>query len=216
MMSDLLPLTQERVTRYAHVLAERESLFQRVLAMYGPPPLWSRPPGFPTLVWIILEQQVSLASARAAFNRLKGLLPDFTPEAFLKLDDATLKAAGFSRQKTGYCRGLAQTLITGELNLEALTGMDDDAVRAELIRLKGIGAWTADIYLIMALLRPDIWPAGDLGLVVAVRRGLGLEQPPDRDAMAALGETWRPYRSVAARLFWHYYLSEIRPAKNLE
>jgi DNA-3-methyladenine glycosylase II len=204
------------VTASAYQLAEHEPFFQRVLERYGPPPLWARPAGFPTLVWIILEQQVSLASARAAYHKLKDLLPDFTPQAFLQLDDATLKSAGFSRQKTGYCRGLALALLSGELDLDELVSMEDAAARAALVRLKGIGAWTADIYLLMALLRADIWPAGDLGLVVAVRRGLELAQPPDREAMEGIGEAWRPYRSVAARLFWHYYLSEIRPMKNLE
>lgn len=207
------PLGVETLLDFAQRLSEREPFFRRILLQYGPPPLWARPPGFATLIWIILEQQVSLASARAAYNRLTALLPDLTPQAFLKLDDITLKAAGFSRQKMGYARGLAEALLSGALNLESIAGLEDDLARAELTRLKGIGNWTADIYLLMALLRPDVWPAQDLGLVVAVRYGLGLPVPPDREDMLRLGEAWRPYRAVAARLFWHYYLSELRPPK---
>lgn len=214
-MSDSVPqpLTQETVTLYAHRLAQSEPFFARVIERHGPPPLWARAPGFATLIWIILEQQVSLASARAAFNRLAARLPDLTPQAFLELDDATLRADGFSRQKTAYSRGLAQAIVDGSLDLERIATLDDEAARDELTRLKGIGVWTADIYLLMALGRPDIWPAQDLGLVVAVKHAMGLDQSPDREVMARIGDAWRPYRAVATRLFWHYYLTELRPPK---
>jgi DNA-3-methyladenine glycosylase II len=137
-----------------------------------------------------------------------------TPAALLTLDDAELKTAGFSRQKTAYARGLAQAILAGELDLEALAYLDDEDVRKALTHLKGIGPWTADIYLLMALGRPNIWPAQDLGLVVAVRRGFGLTSAPSRQDMETIGAEFHPYRSVATRFFWHYYLSELHPPKS--
>ena len=178
-----------------------------VVALYGPPPLWDREPGFATLIYIILEQQVSLASARAAYTRLVEALGVVTPEGFLKLDDAALKTIGFSRQKTAYGRHLARAVAGGALDLEGLSRLPDDAVRVELIKLKGIGRWTADIYLMEALLRPDVWPNGDLALASAVKQVKRLDTLPGPDELLALGEAYRPWRSVAARLFWHYYLS---------
>ncbi len=169
--------------------------------------MWAREPGFPTLLHIILEQQVSLASARAAFDKLSALAAPLTPERFLELDDATLKAAGFSRQKTGYGRNLAQAILVGSLDLARLAVLNDDAARAELMRIKGIGRWTADIYLLMALRRPDVWPSGDLALAVAAQRALGLPALPKSDELDAIAAAWRPWRAVAARLLWHYYLS---------
>jgi DNA-3-methyladenine glycosylase II len=189
------------------ILAERDPDIGRVVAAIGPPPLWAREPGFATLVYIILEQQVSLASARAAYNRLSAAINPISPQNFLLLDDETLKRIGFSRQKMGYARILAQIVLTGQLNLERLAELDDDTVRAELTRIKGIGRWTADIYLMEALLRPDIWPAGDLALAIAVQRVKNLAGVPNPAALNDLGEIYRPWRAVAARLFWHHYLS---------
>ena len=180
----------------------------RILGRLGPPPLWERPAGFPTLVYIILEQQVSLASARAAYTRLCAALElPFSPRRFLRHSDAELKQIGFSRQKTAYCRGLAQAILDGELDLDALAMLDDSAARQALVRLKGIGPWTADIYLLMALLRPDIWPTGDLALVSAIQRAKRLDQRPDPAQMHALAEPWKPWRAVAARLLWNDYLN---------
>lgn len=204
----IFPALNERtLTDCAQTLAQQEPFFAHILAQIGPPPLWRRPPGFSTLVWIILEQQVSLASARAAFERLKQLRPNLSPQHFLELSDDELKWAGFSRQKTGYCRGLAQAILRGEIDLERLAYLEDEAARRELMRLRGVGPWTADIYLLMALLRYDIWPAHDRALAIAVQRGLKLDHTPDSDEMTRLGEIWRPYRSVATRIFWHYYLN---------
>jgi len=179
----------------------------RIVTDLGPPPLWAREPGFPTLLRIILEQQVSLASARAAFDRLQEIATPLTPARFLELDDATLKAVGFSRQKTRYGRELAGAILSGGLDLEGLHALDDDAVRAELVKVPGIGRWTADIYLLMALCRPDVWPVGDLALAVAAQRALELPSMPTPAEMASLGEPWRPWRAVAARVLWHYYLN---------
>lgn len=206
----LSPLTQETLLESVAVLAGRDPHLAEVVTQFGPPPLWAREPGFPTLVYIILEQQVSLASAKAAFTRLCGALSPLTPEAFLTLDDAALKTIGFSRQKTKYGRILAQTVASGELDLDDLHGLSDEAVRGELVKIKGIGRWTADIYLLMALLRPDVWPSGDLALAVAVQRVKQLDALPKPGELEPLGETYHPWRAVAARLFWHHYLSTPR------
>ena len=192
----------------AHELAARDAVLAATFARLGPPPLWERAPGFPTLVHIILEQQVSLASAQAAFTRLQQTLGAVTPEGLLRLDDATLKTIGFSRQKTRYCRLLAEAIAEEQFDVEALTAMPDDQARAALTQFKGIGDWTADIYLLMALLRPDVWPQGDLALAVAWQKLRGLNARPTPQQLTASAQTWRPYRSVAARLLWHHYLSE--------
>ncbi|HEX8073241.1 MAG TPA: hypothetical protein VF546_25065 [Pyrinomonadaceae bacterium] len=188
-------------------LARLDPDLARVTRALGLPPLWARAQGFPTLVHIILEQQVSLASARAAFDRLTAHAAPLTPHNFLTLDDATLRRIGFSRQKTAYCRLLAQALAAGELDLAALARLGDEAARAALLRLKGVGPWTAEIYLLMALRRPDAWPAGDLALAVALARLKGWPARPTTAELLAYGARWRPLRAVAARLLWHYYLS---------
>ncbi len=179
----------------------------RLVDQLGPPPEWTREPGFPTLIHIILEQQVSLASALATFQRLNKVAAPLTPANFLALDDETLRQVGFSRQKTRYGRELAQALEAGALNLEALPSLDDEAVHVQLTQIKGIGSWTANIYLLMVLRRPDIWPVGDLALRVAVGRVKGLAERPTRDEVNAIGAAYRPHRSLATRLFWHHYLS---------
>lgn len=193
-------------------LAQRDPELAGVLERYGPPPLWERQPGFPTLLHIILEQQVSLASARAAFNRLLEAASPLTPERFLIFTDEELKAIGFSRQKTAYGRNLARLLLEKKLDLEALEEMDDDAVRNELLKIKGVGYWTADIYLLMVLLRPDVWPHGDRALAVSVQRVKGLAVCPTYDELRVMSAAWQPWRAAAARLFWHDYLSRPRHA----
>lgn len=188
-------------------LAARDGDLAHILAEFGTPPEWFRAQGFPTLIHIILEQQVSLASADAAFKRLLALAAaPLTPEHFLQLEDAELKRAGFSRQKAAYGRHLARSISEGQLQLEAFGEMEDAAVKAELLRVKGIGAWTADIYLLMTLRRPDAWPAGDLALKIAVQEVKRLPARPTPAALEAIAESWRPYRAVAARLLWQYYL----------
>lgn len=200
-------LTEASLLKAVNYLAGIDPDLQRVVELYGPPPLWYRQPGFATLVYIILEQQVSLASARAAYNRLAAAISPIEPAAFLELDDAALKAIGFSRQKTGYARALAQAVLNGQIDLAGLAGLEDDLVREQLVRLKGIGRWSADIYLMEALLRPDVWPSGDLALAIAVRRVKGLESAPSPAKLEEMGEMYRPWRAAAARLFWHNYLS---------
>jgi DNA-3-methyladenine glycosylase II len=195
---------------YARGLSElitRDADLGRIYDTLGPPPMWNREPGFATLVHIILEQQVSLASARACLNKLLAIVGELTPDSFLAVDDATLRTAGFSRQKAGYAGILATALGHGALDLDEVAEMPDGEARVRLMEIKGIGRWTADIYLLMALGRPDIWPMGDLALVVAAQRIKGLDTRPNAEEFQQLGEPWRPWRSVAARLLWHHYLS---------
>lgn len=203
-------LTEAGMRRGLRVLAGRDPDLARVLSEFGPPPVWEREQGFPTLVLTILEQQVSLASALAAFNKLLAASSPLTPQKFLTLDDATLKAAGFSRQKAAYCRQLALAITEGGLDLPALALLNDEDARAELIKIKGVGLWTADIYLLRALLRPDAWPAGDLALQIAAQRIKRLPARPTHAELEALSQPWRPYRAVAARLLWHFYLNSSR------
>ena len=202
-----LTLADDTLAQGLRVLAKRDRDLARVIEQYGPPPLWARRPGFPTLIHIILEQQVSLASARAAFNRLKAAIR-VTPRNLLTLDDAALKTIGFSRQKTGYARHLAQAILDRRFSPSALENMDDESARAALIELKGIGVWTADIYLLMALRRPDVWPHGDLALAVAAQHVKQLPARPTYAELTAMSEAWRPWRAVAARVLWHDYLSQ--------
>jgi len=189
-------------------LADRDEHLAGVVKTYGQPPLWVREPGFPTLVYIILEQQVSLASARAAFGRLQSAVNPLTPKRFLKLTDVELLRIGFSRQKTLYTRLLAESLAHRYFDLRDLHELRDDCARKMLIAFKGIGRWTADIYLLSALRRPDIWPTGDLALATAVQEVKGLGQRPSPERLEALSLPWKPWRAVAARLFWHAYLSK--------
>ena len=188
-------------------LVQRDADLAAVVERFGPPPLWGREPGFPTLVWMILEQQVSLASARAAYDRLAAAVGEITPLTVLQLDDSTLRTIGFSRQKMGYTRHLAAAIVEGRFDPQALATLDDDGVRDALVKLKGIGPWTAEVYLLMALRRPDAWPIHDLGLLVGAQEVKRLPQRPSPQELAALAEPWRPYRAVAARILWHHYLS---------
>jgi DNA-3-methyladenine glycosylase II len=188
-------------------LAGRDAHLAEVLKQHGPPPMWAREPGFATLVYIILEQQVSLASARAAYDKLCDVARPLTPRRFLKLNDQELKRVGFSRQKARYARLLAEELVSRRLDLGALTAMEDGAIRTRLTALKGIGPWTAEIYLLMALGRADAWPVHDLALAIAVQRVKRLRKRPSPERLEKMSAAWRPWRAVAARLFWHHYLS---------
>ena len=172
----------------------------------GPPPLWQRPPGFATMVRFILEQQVSLASADAAYQRLESKIGEITPQGFLILDDVTLREIGFSRQKAGYGRGLASAIVDGSVNLQELDPMADNEVMEILESIRGVGPWTASCYLLFVLRRPDAWPRGDRALQVSMASVLGLDAVPDREGADAIAERWRPYRAVAARMLWHDYL----------
>ncbi len=208
-------LDEASLARGVRALAESDADLARIARAYGMPPLWEREEGFATLVLTILEQQVSLASALAAFERLRAAASIVTPESFLKFDDAQLRAHGFSRQKTLYCRLLARAVVDGELDLSKLPSLSDTEARSELTRLKGIGAWTAEIYLLRALLRPDAWPAGDLALQLAAQQVKRLPARPNAAELDALAEPWRPLRAVAARLLWLQYLEGRRETVRL-
>ena len=188
-------------------LAKKFNYFGKVMDEYGPPPLWQREQGFHTLVHIILEQQVSLQSAKAAYDKLENAIGKPEPTTFLQLDDSELKQIGFSRQKTSYCRGLAETINNGEIKLDALSQLSDDDVRKTLTALKGVGPWTANIYLLMALGRPDVWPAGDLALEIGYQKLCGLTTRPSAKELVKISSQWKPWRAIAARLIYHFYLS---------
>ncbi|HEV8402315.1 MAG TPA: hypothetical protein VGQ31_04700 [Candidatus Limnocylindrales bacterium] len=188
-------------------LAARDVDLAGIVTRHGPPPLWDRAPGFATLLHIVLEQQVSLASAQAAFDRLRAAADPLTPAGFLELSDAELLAIGFSRQKARYGRALANAVVDRSLDLDGLDELEDDAVHEALQAIPGIGPWTSTIYLLMVLGRPDVWPVGDIALAESIGQVKRLGRRPDAVEMARLGDAWRPWRSVAARLFWHDYLA---------
>ena len=198
-------LTERSLRQAARTLAASDPALAASVGRFGPPPLWAREPSFATLVHLILEQQVSLASALAAFERLRIATGDVTPAAFLTLDDRSLREIGFSRRKAGYAWDLAVALLDG-FDLTALEHLSDDEVRRSLVGLRGIGRWTADVYLTMCLLRPDVWPHGDQALATGALELLALSERPTFDELEALAERWHPYRAVAARIIWHHYL----------
>jgi DNA-3-methyladenine glycosylase II len=184
----------------------KDPLFAAILERAGPPQFRRRRNGFGTLLHVILEQQVSIDAAAAMYHRLVGLCRPLSPSAFLLLDDATLRSCGFSRQKMSYARGLAQAVDSGRFDFAKLAAIDDETALAELLALKGIGRWSAEIYMLFALGRPDIWPAADLGLQIAAGEQLGLGSRATEIDLRDCGEAWRPWRSVAACLFWQSYL----------
>lgn len=200
-------LTELTLARAAKQLARRDRDLAWILEKLGPPPLWARPRGFPTLVKIILEQQVSLASAASMFARMKKNVVPFRPARMIELGEAHLKSLGLTRQKTGYCLHLAQSLTDNSLRLSPLSRMRDAEAKAALMEIKGLGAWSADVYLLMALRRPDIWPVNDLALAIAVTKLKKLPARPSPAQLTEMGEAWRPFRSVAARMLWQYYLA---------
>jgi len=188
-------------------LARADGDLAGIIRAHGYPPMWNRPNTFETLVHIILEQQVSLASALAALNKLKEMVGEVTPEAALALSDEEWRACYFSRQKMAYVKYLAAELLSGELDLFTLEALPDDEVRARLTALKGIGNWTVDVYLIFVLQRADIFPMGDLAAVNALKRLKGVARETHRDQLLPVIDRWKPYRTIAAMLLWHFYLS---------
>jgi DNA-3-methyladenine glycosylase II len=201
-------LNEKNLILACEKLAKTDSDLASIFETYGKPPLWEREANFATLVHIILEQQVSLASALLAFNKLKEKLGEVTPESVLCLSDEEMKAVYFSRQKTIYARELAKAVLDGNLNLKRLENLPDEEVKHELKKIKGIGDWTADIYLLMALLRADVMPKGDLALHVAWQKLKKSERRPASEEFLQIAEKWKPFRAAAARLLWHFYLSE--------
>ena len=200
-------LTKARLLDGVDALSAADPDLAAVVTRFGAPPLWARRPGFATLVQIVLEQQVSLASGRATFRRLHDAWGEVTPERFAKLTTAQVRSAGVTRQKTSYCLGIARQIVDGTLDLRRLGRADDHAARRRLVEIRGIGPWTADIYLLMALGRPNIWPDGDLALATATQQVKRLRRRPDTERLRQLATSWAPWRAVAARILWHHYLS---------
>jgi len=201
-------LTMETLLAGAQELAIRDPDLARIVEQHGHPPLWGRPPGFATLVWIILEQQVSIASARTLFRRLRTALGGHvTPAAVTHMGIDGLREFGLTRQKARYCNELAQRLLDGSLDLRVVSRATETQARTLLLAVPGIGHWTADIYFLMALRRPDVWPRGDLALAIAMRDVKRLHEVPSREQQVELAECWAPWRSVAARILWMHYLA---------
>jgi DNA-3-methyladenine glycosylase II len=189
-------------------LALRDADLANIIADYGYPPLWNRPNTFETLVHLILEQQVSLASALSALNKLKERIQEITPARLLLLTDEEMRACYISRQKTGYMRYLAEAILSGQVNLPEMVDLPDEEIRKKMIALKGIGNWTIDVYLMFVLQRADIFPMGDLAAVNALKRVKQLDAGIAKDEMIAIAARWQPYRTIATMLLWHFYLSK--------
>jgi len=187
------------------LLIAKDAVFSEIVKLYRKPGFVTRPPGFESLCKIILEQQVSLESARASFNKLKNLMGKFTPENVIEVTDLEFRECGISRQKTSYLRALAETVLDGTLNFESFATKHPDEVRQELLRVKGIGNWTVDVYLMFCLQSPDILPLGDIGIVSAIKDVWGFTAIND---MLEHSKTWSPYRTTAAFFLWHYYLEK--------
>lgn len=202
--ADLI-LARNEMLADAEALASRNEAFSTLLSRNGPPPLWRREASFETLVRFILEQQVSLASANAAFKRLDRRVGAVVPERVLESSDADMKSDGFSRQKTGYVRGIAELIVEGAFDPSDLPS-DPEAVRDQLLEIKGVGPWTASCFLLFVSGDRDTWPTGDRALYISMARNLELVDVPDRDAGDAIASAWSPWRSTAARMLWHDYL----------
>jgi DNA-3-methyladenine glycosylase II len=207
-------LNKQSLTEIARDLASRDKQLAEIFNQHGPPPLWRRATGFATLVHIILEQQVSLRSGKAMFDRLSEAIDPFSPEEFVGRGENFLRSLGVTRQKSSYLIHLASLVAGNELNLRQLTRMNDYDARLSLMQVKGIGSWSADVYLLMAMLRADIWPSGDLALAVAAQDLMGVRIRPTPEELETLAERWRPHRAVAARMLWQYYLAKKAEAKS--
>jgi DNA-3-methyladenine glycosylase II len=190
------------------LLSKKDQHLKAIISQYGYPPMWTRPASFSTLIHIILEQQVSLASAKAAFVKLKEKIGTITPQKLLVLTDAEMRACYFSRQKTIYARHLSAGFFSKQLNLKKLSLLPDEKIREELKRIKGIGDWTVDIYLLFALQRTNIFPTGDLAMINAFKEIKKLEKQISKEEIVALSENWKPHRSIGTILLWHYYIQK--------
>jgi DNA-3-methyladenine glycosylase II len=202
-------LTRDALRTAVGALCAQHPALAAIVARHGPPPLWARPAGFVTLARIVLEQQVSLEAAATLFRRLDRDLPGgFAAPAIAATTVDTLRANGLTRQKAAYIHGLAVSVSTGALDLTALSRLADDEAMARLVALHGIGPWTAAVYLLFALRRPDIWPPGDLALHLALHESHRLRAVPSSVQATAHAQQWAPWRSVAARILWHGYLRD--------
>lgn len=200
-------LDEAGLQRSVRALCRVEPRFAQVLDRYGPPPLWPREPGFSTLALLMLEQQVSLAQARAMYARIDAA-GGVSAANVARLGEEGLRALGVTRQKSAYLARLAAELEAGALDLDSLHDQPDEPALAALDALHGVGPWTAHCYLLFALRRPDVFPAGDLALMESVRQLWRLKSRPGPEQLARRAKAWSPHRATAARLLWHHYLSE--------
>jgi len=189
-------------------LARKDKHLKKVIKQYDYPPLWSRVASFATLIHIILEQQVSLASAKAAFLKLEAKIGHITPEKIMQLSDEEMKACYFSRQKIKYAKHLATAIINNELSIEQLNDLPDESLRTELKKIKGIGDWTVDVFMMMALHRCDCFPAGDIALIKSIKEVKGLAPLTSKEEILLIADTWKPYRTIAAFILWHAYIKK--------
>ena len=203
--------TPDNYQSFCDILGKADPDLQNIIDTYGYPPFWSRTNSFESLVHIILEQQLSLASANAALNKLKEHVQEITPARILLLTDEEMRACYVSRQKNGYIKYMAEAILSGQLNLEEFPALPDDEIRTKLTALKGIGNWTADVYMISALHRADIFPIGDLAAVNALKRVKNLPKETPQEQLLEIASKWQPYRTLAAKLLWHYYLTSPKP-----
>lgn len=203
-------LNLKRLADATRSVARLDEDMARIFGELGTPPLWAREAGFATLVRIILEQQVSLASADAMFRRLTAHIEPLIPATVIAAGPDFLRSFGVTRQKAVYFLNVAHAIQNGELDLEALALESDETAFEKLTSVKGIGPWTAKIYLLMVLCRPDVWPVGDVALATAVKNLKGLPRRPTQPELSEIALSWRPYRATAARMLWHYYLSGMR------
>lgn len=188
-------------------LCARDAALAAVVERLGAPPLWSRRPGFATLVHVILEQQVSIAAARTLFRRVGAQLGGVDAARVHACGEAGLRELGLTRQKARYCHGLATRVLDGRLDLAAVARAGDEAGRRALLEVPGLGPWSVDIYYLMALRRPDVWPQGDLALAVALRELKRLREAPSVQRQSAIAASWAPWRSIGARILWSHYLA---------
>ncbi len=198
-------LTEHTLAEGLSVLAAVDPDVARVLDEAGPPSLRRNQAGFEALLRAIVSQQISTAAAATVWARLEKATGGIAPDALLMLDEEALRGAGLSRQKVAYARGLAEAVVTGGIDLDGFSGRPDEDIVEELVRLKGIGRWSAEIYLLFALGRPDAFPADDLALMIGAQRLKRLDTRPNRTGLTEIAEAWRPWRSPAALLLWHYY-----------
>jgi DNA-3-methyladenine glycosylase II len=205
-MSSIETFNENNFKQICDDLATRDVDLKLILDTNDYPPFWKRPPTFETLVHIILEQQVSLASALAALNKLKEKIGSITPDRLLALTNEELRNCYFSRQKIIYTQHLANTIQDNMLNLDALSEMTNDQIRSTLTKIKGIGNWTVDVYLMMALQRVDLFPLGDVALITSVREIKTLSKDVSKDAIANIAAHWKPFQTIAAFILWHSYL----------
>ncbi|MDV6237553.1 DNA-3-methyladenine glycosylase [Leptospira ellisii] len=208
MKSKMRTFDKGELTSLCDEIALKDADLHSIILKYGYPPFWDRKPNFETLIHIILEQQVSLASAKSALLKLKGKLGTITAEKLILLSDQELRDCYFSRQKTSYAKNLAREILTGRLVPSRLSSLSDLQIREKLTAVKGIGNWTVDIFLLMALHRIDVFPAGDLAAVRSLKRNKNLPQDVSRETVLKISETWKPYRSIATMILWHSYIRD--------